>query len=743
LEGYVGDLEIICSLSFQRDREHRQTVSLDADDHSWKDELMSVWNNEDTAETFRNIWRQSELFKQLRMRNPNVESMDENFFRKKHFGEGSFHAAEATQDLDFSTESTIIVDDCAAGTEISISKSQQSDTSSLQQLQTTQIPSVDQPLSLTTMSPVLPSRSWHLLDIYFTHTHSWLPIVEKHDILKTYHEYSTRGGETPKSSPISESRAVLWSILAFADVQFASIDTSNMEEQERASLSTGDLYAYARSLIPREDGVFGIGHVQSLLLLSLLNLGAGKSQAAWLLSGQAVRIALQLELHQQRDASLHSAKISVMTRGKHVFLGCFAVDTLIAAQLGRPPHLTTEDIDAIGEGIEENGLEEWDAWSDSLGSKRQEPSSPHPPLICSTFNKLLVTMRALNQLAREVSSNRTDNSSIKTTISTLHASHNNKNGPEQLSLPWSPGTILLPHHFNLHLAYLTVMMSFLLRQHELFKVGNAAESTFRDLSHLVIQTSHILTKFEDSFGLVIAPPITEYFVSILRDSYRLLERNSLVYTNGIDGNWRATLQIHISNMHKVWPSFGNLHRALQKDLMTQGATAMVISQNGSGLSQGFASESCSVESPLDFTAGMVGHNTNNGCDEFDKTSNRQLETEIFQPSNSFTLMSGSNRTAITHLNGRSASAQKKNTTTTSDSPHPSEPAGDADGVGNSSAFSADPLNNTNPSSMPELYTNVNPDVVFNEFAILDAMEWYVVSVHRLALNLTALQDWHL
>jgi hypothetical protein len=38
--------------------------------------------------------------------------------------------------------------------------------------------------------PDLPSETWHLIDVYFSYTHSWLPIIEKHDLLKTSYQYS-------------------------------------------------------------------------------------------------------------------------------------------------------------------------------------------------------------------------------------------------------------------------------------------------------------------------------------------------------------------------------------------------------------------------------------------------------------------------------------------------------------------------------------------------------------------------
>jgi hypothetical protein len=725
LEGYVGDLELICSLFFQCDRERRRhTMSIDGDGgFEWKDKLMNAWNEEDAAERLRNVWRETEVFQELRTRNPNIESIDDNLFKKKRTGDDSFHSVEGAQGLDSSTESAIVVDDSVAGTEKSTKTNQGAATPNPQQFKIQQIPKVGQSSNLIAASPELPSRSWHLLDIYFTHTHSWLPIVEKHDILRTYHESSISGRKTSKRSSISGLRAVLWSILAFADVHNTSIDNPNTKELERASLSTADLYTYARSLIPEEDGVFDIGHVQSLLILSLLNLGANKPQAAWLLSGQAVRIAFQLGLNQRRDMSLQTAGLSATTREKHVLLGCFAVDTLIAARLGRPPHLTAKDIDVIGGAIEENGLEEWDAWSDTLGSKKQEPSSSCPPLICSTFNKFIVTLRTLNNLAREAPSNGVENPAIRATISALQASHNDKNSPEELSLNWSQDTTLLPHHFNLHLAYLTVMMSYLLRRHELFNVGNAAESSLGDLSHLVIQMSQVLTKFEDSFGLAIAPPITEYFVSILQDSYRVLERNPRAHTNTIKKNWRATLRMQVSKMHTVWPAFRNLQEALQEDLIMEGAADKAIFQNDFGLDQDLTSKAYSDKSPLDITAGMVRRDINNSNNAFGKTLDRPLEAEISQPSHSFSPTFESGRAAIAHFNTMTSPPLKQNMTAASDATHSVELAGDDLGVESSSTFSVERSYNTNPAFMPELQTNVDPDVMFKEFAILDAMEW--------------------
>lgn len=72
----------------------------------------------------------------------------------------------------------------------------------------------------------------------------------------------------------------------------------------------------------------------------------GHYSRAWSLIGQAVRTAMDLQLDQVPDGVVHILKAK--TRSKHIILGCFALDTMIAARLSRKPHLRAHDIDQIG-----------------------------------------------------------------------------------------------------------------------------------------------------------------------------------------------------------------------------------------------------------------------------------------------------------------------------------------------------------------------------------------------------------
>ncbi|KAL2828506.1 fungal-specific transcription factor domain-containing protein [Aspergillus cavernicola] len=247
----------------------------------------------------------------------------------------------------------------------------------------------------------LPSNPWPLLDIYFSYTQCWFPILEKHDILRTAFRHADDDRCNPSPSE-SGDHAALWAVLALASIQQTSISvTRQLMDFAEDRPDPKQLYARARSLIPGETGSHGVGHVQALLILSLIKLGQQDWAAAWILVGQAVRIAQSLGLHNHSDALSHTEESKTAARSKHVFLGCFVLETLVAAQTGQMPSLRKSDLTKIG-AINEDGLEEWHPWEDQTGLRPVETSrgSFHrgPLHALSTFNRLLSLMCILNDL---------------------------------------------------------------------------------------------------------------------------------------------------------------------------------------------------------------------------------------------------------------------------------------------------------------------------------------------------------
>ncbi|KAL4742888.1 quinic acid utilization activator [Aspergillus similis] len=242
----------------------------------------------------------------------------------------------------------------------------------------------------------LPPNPWPLLDIYFSYTQCWFPILEKHDILRTAFR---QGDDDRFNSPSTAGdNAALWAVLALASIQQNSISvTRQLSDLPEDRPDPNQLYAKARSLIPTESGTYQLGHIQALLILSLIKLGQQDCGAAWMLVGQAVRTAQRLGLNDPSDAT---GAEKTAGRSKHVFLGCFVLETLVAAKLGQLPSLRKTDLTKVGL-INEDGLEEWHPWEDQTGLRPIESSrSFHrgPLHALSTFNRLLSLMCILNEL---------------------------------------------------------------------------------------------------------------------------------------------------------------------------------------------------------------------------------------------------------------------------------------------------------------------------------------------------------
>ncbi|PYI19400.1 quinic acid utilization activator [Aspergillus violaceofuscus CBS 115571] len=252
--------------------------------------------------------------------------------------------------------------------------------------------------------PQLPSNAWPLFDIYFTYTHCWFPILEKHDILRTAFRHNDDDDVyVSPTAPGSGDHAALWAVLTLASIQEASISaTRQLTEFSAERPDPSHLYATAKSLIPGADGVHELGHVQALLILSLVKMGQQDWTAAWLLVGQAVRVSQALGLNQPPTGQPKTTEDGKSTaRSKHVFLGCFILETLVAMQTGQVPSLRKDELLRIGP-VNEDGLEEWHPWEDQTGLRPVESSraSFHrgPLHALSAFNRLTSLMCILNDL---------------------------------------------------------------------------------------------------------------------------------------------------------------------------------------------------------------------------------------------------------------------------------------------------------------------------------------------------------
>lgn len=233
----------------------------------------------------------------------------------------------------------------------------------------------------------LPSNHWRLLDIYFSYTHIWFPILEKHALLKTGYSYPEDGLHLDRKTPGSAGHAELWAALALTSYQeTASKGRDNTQETPADSthIEPREVYRIARSLIPLEDGNFEARHVNALLLLTLVNMACDDINTAWLLAGVACRVALSLRLHENLSSILRHKQSA------HTYMGCFILDTLLSARLGLTPHLRPS-MAHINLPHLDNDLDEWQPWMpcpDFGPSKRDMRPSRMPSHSISSFGIL-------------------------------------------------------------------------------------------------------------------------------------------------------------------------------------------------------------------------------------------------------------------------------------------------------------------------------------------------------------------
>lgn len=231
--------------------------------------------------------------------------------------------------------------------------------------------------SISKQPLVLPLDFWKMLDVYYAFTHAWLPISEKHDVLKTAYSYPSEGVYLQASGPGSGSHAELWAVLAL---------TAHQINPRKDQADIDRYMANTRDLIPSESGPFDIGHLRAILLLTLIYVGRCECTSAWVMVGFAVRIAYDIGLHRKSNIRY--------PRQKHVLLACFIIETIVAKQRSLPAHLKAEDVMASGY-LEEDGLEEWNPWDGGASDASQGQFAPprHPAQTLSMFNDLVRTLQ--------------------------------------------------------------------------------------------------------------------------------------------------------------------------------------------------------------------------------------------------------------------------------------------------------------------------------------------------------------
>lgn len=412
----------------------------------------------------------------------------------------------------------------------------------------------DDPRAISTSSPLqIPYNAWPLLDIYFSYTQCWFPILEKHDILRTAFQYTEGDVYTTRTAPGSGDHAALWAVLTLASLQDASI-TARESDPQSTRVNPSQLYNTARDLIPAETGPYEVGHVQALLILSLIKFGQQEWTAAWMLVGHSVRIAQTLGLDQPSFPSSSSKSPEQgkqLGRAKHVFLGCFVLETLIAEQTSQCPSLRKDDLARVG-AINEDGLEEWHPWEDMTGlrpTQASRASMQRGPLhALSTFNRLVSLVSLLNDLCcykQDPTISRSQLESLELNLQRWAAALPKS---YRVDLQSRPIKLVSPHIFGLEMAYQSISASLSLQIAARESDQNIPEMPHKaraiDSSQRLI---HCLQVYMETYSLSATTPI---FGMILK--YCLPRSFSRDIVSDVELNLRNKIQSYSSHLVQLW-----------------------------------------------------------------------------------------------------------------------------------------------------------------------------------------------
>ncbi|KAI6815286.1 hypothetical protein KC340_g15707 [Hortaea werneckii] len=255
----------------------------------------------------------------------------------------------------------------------------------------------------------LPENAWTLVEYYFAFVHAWLPVTDRQAALKLMYTYPTQG--VLRVNATTGEYAELWSILALG---------SAVLPQPAESSGTEQLCTVARSLIPSERSSFELGHLKSLVLLSICEITRQQWLAAWIFIGSAVRVLLALRCgNTWAPAGLRSqfrtteSDKAADERLKRIGLAAYVIEDAIAAHFGAPTHLQSELVNSFG-SVDEDGIEEWSPWHDPL-SKAKEGDAKTPSRSYSTLNHL-VRLTLSNDSASPTGLRQASSSAVLTTI---------------------------------------------------------------------------------------------------------------------------------------------------------------------------------------------------------------------------------------------------------------------------------------------------------------------------------------
>lgn len=356
----------------------------------------------------------------------------------------------------------------------------------------------------------LPSNIWILFDIYYAYSHCWLPIIQKHEVLRTAYSYEHDRQHNLVKTERSGNHAVMWAILALASKQMSlSAARDDADEGNHDSNQQGKLYSIAHGLIPCKYDQLDSDHIAAMLILSLCNVKDGDWSTAWMLVGHAVRIIVLFGWDRVDNGSIDLRSDS-KTKGEiqRIVLCCFVLETLVSSVVGRQPFLR----DIVTASLVEDGPEEWNPWDGpgALAMHQGQLASHRPLRALSIFNYLVSLSSILSDFSYQKGRNMLQDEQVQPYSERL--SQWIQQLPEICSLSSEASQLIgpLPHIFNLHLTYnyISLLVAFEgLHQHPQTASDHYSKRIFE-----------LTSRFLESYGALTTTPVFDASLKLAKSS---------------------------------------------------------------------------------------------------------------------------------------------------------------------------------------------------------------------------------
>ncbi|KFY57344.1 hypothetical protein V496_06461 [Pseudogymnoascus sp. VKM F-4515 (FW-2607)] len=686
-EGYVRGLEKLWGISLRKTDGLEATIlkiieTSDTDPHS----LAKIWNDKEGNETLVETWRRSKVYQELDRLLPLLDLSDDKPGKRKRIDTTPSQRLEEIPNRLPSIQAHFGEEQNPSPTS---TLGHPNDTvATAQENFGSKFSTISRDITIRS-TLVLPERTWNLIDVYFSYTHCWFPIIEKHELLRLSYQYSQI--ESASSPHKSGGLAVLWAVLAYADHQSRAVKPYTTTNDKDSDWTVDRLYEECKVHIPPEEGDFELGHVQALLLLTLLNMGQGRWSGAWILIGKAVRIAIDLGFNQATDKKCLNA---------HVLLGCFALDTLVALHLDRTPQLRVADIRQI-RTIDEDGLDEWNPWVDCLSLQRNSADGRRGPAASlSTFSCFIRLTAILNNITHDESPGTIRAHKCQELMDELGSCSEMNPLKSTSASSTGDGTRppLLPHQYHLHIAHLSTVSAVYAYLDASGNEGQASNgANHRVLAASVYKTMLFIVGHSEAFGLLIVPPTFACFIKVTLRGFNEVPQSALDDQHATSAEWQERMLHSLSAMSTVWPAFKPLQTILEANLTSvRNPSQQLLPPSQPAIDRHITSQD-------QMTTQLAAHP--------DSLSGSNLDVRDGVNGANFNMALSSNvpqiraPPSVTSKDGRSSSWKES---TASWNQLPSQPY---DKV----------LNDA--SSVGTFSSHIDGDSTFNEFAALDAMEW--------------------